>query len=103
MKTGSEIRNLEGEVFTQQDGEAVTLGNICVQALSVPSQDETPKDKGAKFKLAVDLHGKSDVDLESEDIVLIKECLAKLGISNILYGRAVELLEGKSNGKVKEK
>lgn len=92
------ILTIYGEAIKSVDGkENADLKHVCVEALMAVFPDE--KDlSGAKklqrFRLAKKISVGGEVELEVEDVSLIKELVGKAFGPNIV-GPAYEMLEGK--------
>ncbi len=97
IKTNQAFKTLDGQPLENEDKKEITLGLISINALLGSYPDEknlAGTEKVSRYKLAVKLSNKEVVDLESEDIVLLKKLIAK-GFNPLIVGQAFDLLEGK--------
>lgn len=100
----TELLSLSGEPIKEniQDESGIKkvplqLWKVCTDSLLAVFQDErnvTGEDKVKRWKLAQKIHEAKEVDLESEEISLIKSLIAK-SYSPAIVGPAFQLLEGK--------
>jgi len=93
------LKNLKGEEIKGDKGEALTLGDACTNALLFSEKDERieGKEKVRRFKLAHKIYGtKEPISVEAEDIVVIKDLVARV-YTTLVAGQAWQLLE--SGGK----
>jgi len=91
----AKFKTLKDEMVKDEKGKDIILYDICSNALLFNEQNEKVegKEKVRRFKLAQKIYGvKEPVSVEAEDVVLIKECVAKL-YSTLIVGQAWELLE----------
>ena len=85
------------EIPNDKNSKEVTLKKMCENALLGSYQDEKidGSEKAKRYSLAMDIHkANGKIDLESEDIVLLKKLLAKIG-SPLVVGQAYEIMESK--------
>lgn len=93
-----EVKDFKGEVMFEDDSNkiALTVLKVCLSVLG-RALDGDVKMKGEEklklFKLGMKLTDSGEVELSSEDIVLIKNRVNKI-YSPIVYGRCCEVLEG---------
>ena len=103
IDTNVEIINLDGNVLKENDGSGnavnVTAKKIMANSLmsNVIGRDGRPvpekgEDKLKKFKLAMKIYDSDEVELSSEDIVLIKERVGAT-YNTLVYGRICDLLK----------
>lgn len=94
--------NENGESF--KDNETLlTLGVIIKRALLTPQRDDSAAVKVDKFETFVKVsNSELEVDLSTDDIVLIKKCIGE-SFGQIIVGQTYRLLEGKENGIKTEK
>jgi len=75
------LLNRDNEVMKDEDGKAITLGTIAVNALDLPAQDGEKLSAEAKldrYMLQQKLwRAKAGVTIKSEEAVLIKKCVAQ--------------------------
>lgn len=92
------LKSFSGQVMLDKDeqGNAVeaTLRMAIVNALLSPVQKETGVDKVKKYELAKKVYQNDEVDLESEEITLIKTRIGEV-FPPLIVGQADELLENK--------
>ncbi len=99
--------SIKGKAITEEkDGKTViasfedaTLGFICVDVLLGEEQGEKvpADDKVKRFELARAIHKAESIDLESEDITLLKSRIAKFH-KPLIVGITLEMLENKNVG-----
>lgn len=97
LKLNEPIRNLAGEAMRVSDesDETLTLGGAAEIALLATFRDEqdlAAAEKVKRFKLANRLHGAETIDLETEDVALVKKLIGK-AFPAIVVGRAYEIIE----------
>lgn len=93
------LKNITNKELKDQHGKNIILYDVCSNALLFNEKDERleGKEKVRRFKLAHKIYGtKEPVSIEVEDIVLIKELVAKI-YSTLITGQVWEMLE--SGGK----
>lgn len=94
------VKNAKGEeviTIIDQKDKSLTLKKVCVDSLLLNTQDDTSGDeKAERYMLAMKIHeAKKEVDLESKDIVIIKELIGK-NYGPLVVGQAHLMLEGKT-------
>ncbi len=98
IDTNQTLKALNGEVLKDNDGQGnavdATLKMAVVNALLAPVQKETGLDKVKKYELATRIYKNDEVELSSEDIVLIKKCVGD-NFAPIVVGQIFNILEGK--------
>jgi hypothetical protein len=94
------IRNLEGIGIKTKDGEKetdFTIREVSVNALLNETQESAKldgKEKVKRFRLADKIWGcKEPITLQAEDIVLLKENIAKV-YGTLITARAWEIMDG---------
>jgi hypothetical protein len=96
LKTKHPLTDLEEKPLQIRDGDVVremTIGTICVQCLLGGKQDElTGADKLERYELAKKLHDNDTVDLSAEQVVWLKEEIAKNFVS-LISGQAWTILD----------
>ena len=100
------LLGLDGEVLRTpptkagEEGKAQTLSRVCVDALVAVEPNTIPDGKTSfeRYQLAEKINDKKEVDLEAEDIVILKDRVGKI-FGPIVVGPAYNLLEGKKEGK----
>ncbi len=94
VKTNTALLNIEGKKLEAGDPKKpMTFKSVVVNAL-IMGPDQPALDGAAKlerWELAKRIHGKDEVELEAEEIVMIKESVAK-SYTALVYGRVVETL-----------
>lgn len=95
------VMDFKGKAIPTQDSEkdperSLTLRDVCVGALSGEYEGEkldgTTKLK--RFRLADKIYGtKEAILLESEDVTLIKDLIAKAYRGTLIYGRCATMLD----------
>jgi len=98
------LKNFRGETVkhVKKEGEKevvedLSLKSACVEALMGVYQDEqalSGEDKIKRYALAEKIFLEGKVDLNAEDIALLKKLVAKM-FSPVVVGPAWRLLEGK--------
>lgn len=94
------FKTLDGKPIEEnpnvKDSKKFTLKMACTNALLGNYPDEkniNGTEKARRYALAIDIHkSNGKVDLESEDITLIKELIAKVG-SPLIVGQAYAILD----------
>lgn len=92
------LANFDGVVL--RDGEKLaTLGRICGNAMmAAPPDDRSSGElKHKRFKIAEKCFKGGEVELEAEDIALIKEWVGK-AFNPMVVGQTYEMLEGSRIG-----
>lgn len=73
--------------------EPDTLGDLCLFSLATMTKhDEPPERKFQRYKLGRCIEPGGEIDLKSEDIILIKDCAGSV-LTPFAYGAVVDLLE----------
>ena len=86
------MTDLDGKEF----GDKATLKMVCFGAVATPMQgdEQIPLDKKMRqYGLLQKINAGGEVDLQAEDIALIKERASKL-YPILVFGRMADLLEG---------
>lgn len=91
------LKNLNGESLKDSDGKGnvidATLKLAIVNALLAPSQkQESGIDKIKKFDLAKRVFNGSEVDLNEQDLILIKDCVNTV-YPPLICGQVNEMLK----------
>ena len=96
IKLNSVILDLDNAVI-KNDDEELTLKTVCINSLLGAYKDEKIDGvgKNKRFILAMKLHDTDEIDLKSEDIVLLKELIGN-SYMPIVVGRAYALLENET-------
>ncbi len=76
----------------------LTLGRLCLRLLGATAeQGVTDDEKYHRFDLAMQIYkSKEPMPLLPSDLALVKKLLGKSNYSIIVYGRVVQMLDGKS-------
>ena len=106
----TQLHTLDGKPLTQpkqrveegivvgQDEEDVILENLIKGALLQGNEKDTADEKVEKFELTLRISTAGDeIDLESEDIAMIKKLVGKI-YAPLVVGQVFRLLEGKPTG-----
>lgn len=90
------LKSLDGTHLLSEDQKEITLGKVCVGALTnmLPTEQATGEVKFQRFQLAQKINGQKEIELTSEEIVIIKERVGVLH-SPLVVGLVYEMLEGK--------
>lgn len=72
-----------------------TIGEVCEAACFIDDGEKAPTKKTWRWNLANKIHTDEAPELTAEDVVLLKELIAK-GFSTALAGPALEILEGRA-------
>lgn len=95
VKVNVLLKTMDGQVMKDNvDGEAVdaTVQMAIVNAVLSPVQNEKGIDKVAKYELAKKIYSNGEVDLNEDDIKLIKERVGET-FPPIVVGQVYELLK----------
>lgn len=90
------IKSIDGEPFTNENDEKLTLKYFAINALSghAPGTQLSGQEKVERFNLALKIEkSKNEVDLTAEETVLIKTAINQFFPSPVIVGRCWELLE----------
>ncbi len=92
--TNTILRDIEGKKLEAGDPKKVlTFKSVVVNALLM-GPDQPTLDGAAKlmrWELAKRIQGKDEVELEAEEVVMIKESVSK-SYTSLIYGRVAEVL-----------
>ena len=94
------LKTIDGDVICDQEKNHLTLKRVIVNALLIPSDPRDKKltgDEMLQLYLLADKINKcqSEIDLSTEEIVLIKSKIAAVYVSPIICGQSWEMLEGR--------
>jgi len=94
IKLTSEILNYDNKPILDEEKKPITYRSIFITALNaqIKSEELKPEQKFKMFSLSVKIYEADEVDLNVEDLVLIKERVGLI-FTPIIYGRVNELLE----------
>jgi len=92
------LKNLNGEVLKDSDGKGnvieATVKLAIVNALLAPTQkQESGVEKMKKWELAKKVYGGGQVDLNEQEITLIKDCVATVYPSAQIVGLIWDFLK----------
>lgn len=96
IDTNIKLVNMNGAVLQDNDGTGklidATVKTAIVNAILVPTKDETGMDKVKKYELAKKVFNSDKVDLDEQDIAFIKEAIGK-NYPPLVVGQVYELLK----------
>jgi len=96
VKLDEKILDLEGKpMFKDETKELVTFKDIVsVSVANFKTKEDSKETSLSKGQLSVKLAvSKEEIELTSEEQVIIKDCVHGMGYSNLIYFRIVEILE----------
>lgn len=94
------LKDIDGTPLTETQGKGedrkeveLTLAKMCARALFYPKQQPEPGDKKAeRGRLAFRIYDAEEMELESNDIVLIKQCVGEF-LSPLVVTQVYDLLK----------
>lgn len=94
-----ELKTLKGLTMKQKEGDQevnVKLSHVAVEALmaDLPEEKESGQQKAKRYKLCQKLVDAKEIDLEVEELALVKERIGKVCFTSIV-GPAWEMLDKK--------
>jgi len=96
VKVNEVLKTLDGQTMKDNDGKGnavdATMKMVIVNAILSPVNDETGVDKVKKYELAKKVYGSDEVDLNEDEIKLIKDRVGE-GFAPIVVGQIFELLK----------
>lgn len=94
IKTTQIIKDLKGKLIKDEAGKEISLKDICINALllELPEQRLDGREKYKRYRLAMKIEDSDEIDLPAEDIVLIKDCIAKV-YTPLIMGRTWDMLD----------
>jgi hypothetical protein len=92
------ILDLSGKPI-ESDGQPLTLEMVTVSSLLQPAKDPNGTDKYRRYTLIRMIHGATEVDLKTDDIVYIKKLIGESPFTPIVTGQAYDMLENKAEEK----
>ena len=100
IDTSIALYNMEGEPMAFPDKRPLTIGTVSIEVLCASYKDEEAlqnqgPEKNKRFKLAQRIKRNVMVNLDSSEIVMIKDLVAK-AYGTVVSGQMWELLEGKT-------
>lgn len=96
------LYDFDGRPHKLPTGEDVTLSSVAVGALSTVFPDEvglSGADKYKRYELALAINKKKLVELQVEDVTLIKTVIGK-AYGPVIVGPAYDVIEGKKKENV---
>jgi hypothetical protein len=94
IKTDTPLKLLDGQPLNGEDGRAMTLKAVCVNALLASFDEDRnmlPEKALARWKLAVRLHAGGDVEVTPEELTEIRARVPKQ-YTVLVSGQALEML-----------
>jgi len=93
MKTNMDqiLKTLDGDSL-KDNGKLLKLKDICINALMSMDENTTPEEKINQYELALKVNKGGEVELSSENRVLLKKLVGKL-YGPLVYGQANGMLE----------
>ena len=107
MKISSltEIKSISGEVLKDKDGQPITFRKVVTEVLMTP-QDPAKKQRGEEkyklFKIAMKIQENDEVDLDIDELKLIKDTVGELS-PPLVVGKIYDILEAKGDGDAPKK
>ena len=96
VKVNQVLKTIDGQTMKDNDGKGnaidATVKLAIVNAILSPVDKEIGVDKVKKYELAKKVFNADEVDLNEDEIKLIKECVGK-GFAPIVVGQIYELLK----------
>ena len=95
VKVNIPLKTMDGQVMKDNvDGQAVdaTIKMVIVNAVLSPVQKESGIDKVKKYELAKKVYASDEVDLNEDEIKLIKDAVGE-NFAPIVVGQIYELLK----------
>ena len=92
IKLNAELKTLQGETL-KEGNDNITLKSVMVGALLIPEENIAGTEKAKRYGLAVKIETSTkEVELEVEDVALIKEVIGKF-YTTLIVGQCYELLK----------
>lgn len=92
------LKDFDGESVKIQDRD-LFLKDVLIKALSMPEQKMDYNEMLKRYLLAQKIQDASDeIELKSEDIVLLKKQIGNAGYSPMIGGQAINELEKPKDG-----
>ena len=96
VKVNVPLKTFDGIAMKDNDGQGnaidATIQGAIVNAILLPVEKETGVEKVRKYELAKRIYNNDEVDLNEDEIKLIKDCVGK-GFAPIVVGQVFELLK----------
>ena len=97
------IKNLEGDNIDNPESKLkekapLTMKILCTNSLLTPTQDERNIDgneKAKRFELAMRIYTEKEVDLDIDELKLVKDLIGKV-YSPLVVGQAYRILDPKA-------
>lgn len=89
-----ELKDMNDKPIMEAKDKPLTLDKVCVNAIlsEIPDEKTTGEQKLQRFKLAKKIYGAGEIDIASEEIVLIKDKVGKLYLP-LVVGQVFLILE----------
>ena len=95
VKVNMSLKTLDGQAMMDNDGQGnaveATVKQAIVNAILSPVEKESGIDKVTKYELAKKVYASDEVDLDENEIKLIKDAVGK-SFAPIVVGQIFELL-----------
>ena len=96
VKINEPLKTMDGQVMRDDDGQGnvtdATVKMVIINAVLSPVQNEKGVDKVKKYELAKKVHTSDEVDLNEDEIKLIKDRVGET-FPPIIVGQIYELLK----------
>ena len=96
VKVNVPLKTIEGQVMKDNDGQGnameATVKMAIVNAILSPVERENGVDKVKKYELAKKIYASDEVDLNEDDIKLIKDRVGEM-FAPLVVGQIYELLK----------
>ena len=96
VKVNEVLKTLDGQTMKDNDGKGnavdATVKTAIVNAILSPVEKESGIDKVTKYELAKKIYASDEVDLNEDEIKLIKDRVGE-GFAPIVVGQIFELLK----------
>ncbi len=102
IKLNTVLVDEKGFALKDRDKKTVTLGVACTNALLAADPEERNLDsKVKKYHLHLRIFGKEEVEITSDEIVLLKKCINAAYLQPLIVGQANDMLEQRKDNKEK--
>lgn len=92
------VKNIDGGDMLEQENKPLTMKAVCLTALLLPQNGDDNLDGKKKcdlVSLAIKINADEEVDVSTEEIVVLKQRIAKVPFTNhMIVFRSHEFLEG---------
>lgn len=100
VRLSEELKELNGEAMKipNKDGEleSYRLRDVLLRALMAPAEKLDPKEHIRRYDLGLKIQKEDEIELESDDIVMLKKLVAEIKMTPIIIGQALKMLEGQA-------